>query len=97
MPAQGKRRTRRKSDLDREFEKLLRRAVALAKARRPRRASRRTRRLTVPGSPAGLPKRNHPERLAGSATKDPSASLHLGQDTPSFAKLAGSAPGWCNW
>ena len=44
MPAQGKRRTRRKSDLDREFERLLRRAAALAKARRPRRASRPTRR-----------------------------------------------------
>ncbi len=44
MPVQGKRRTRRKSDLDREFERLLRRAVALAKTRRPRRAARPTRR-----------------------------------------------------
>ena len=44
MPAQGKRRTRRKSDLDREFERLLRRVVALAKARSPCRASRPTRR-----------------------------------------------------
>jgi len=44
MPAQGKRRTRRKSDLDREFERLLRRAARLAKAHRPRRAARPARR-----------------------------------------------------
>ena len=101
MPAQGKRRTRRKSDLDREFEKLLRRAASLAKARSPQRASSHApqapRRLILHCSPAGLPERYHPERLAGSAPKDPSASLHLGQDMPSFAKLARSAPGWCNW
>ena len=39
MPPQGKRRTHRKADLDREFENLLRRAATFAKARSPRRSS----------------------------------------------------------